>query len=80
MVGLMSFKNRRLDLDRKIWQFAHLWGKWTSRNPTIYDTWDRFSDLQKISDLRKFLTSRHVRMHEVIFYMTNTLKKLTISA
>ena len=28
----------------------------------------------------KFLTSRHVRMHRVIFYISNTLTKLMIKA
>jgi len=28
----------------------------------------------------KFLTSRHVRMHRVIFYISNTLRKLMIRA
>jgi len=28
----------------------------------------------------KFLTSRHVRMHTMIFYIANTLRKLTIRA
>ena len=28
----------------------------------------------------KFLTSRHVRMHKVIFYISNTLRKLVIMA
>jgi len=27
-----------------------------------------------------FLTSRHVRMHRVIFYISNTLRKLMIGA
>jgi len=30
--------------------------------------------------LAKFLTSRHVRMHRVIFYIPNTLRKLMIRA
>jgi len=28
----------------------------------------------------KFLTSRHVRMHRVIFYISNTLRKLMVKA
>jgi len=38
MVGLgLSFKNSGLDLDRKIWQSAHLWSK-RHYGRTVYTT------------------------------------------
>ena len=39
-----------------------------------------FPDVKRNFLLVKFLTSRHVRMHRVMFYISNTLRKLMIKA
>jgi len=38
------------------------------------------TEMSTIGCQAKFLTSRHARMHRVIFYTSNTLRKLMITA
>jgi len=44
--------------------------------PVVEDT----SGVKRNFWLAKFLTTRHVRMHKVIFYISNTLRKFKIGA
>jgi len=43
----------------------------------IFQKQDRIS-VKRNFWLAKFLTSRHMRMHRIIFYLSNTLRKLMI--
>jgi len=49
-------------------------------NPFVTADWSMLGNFTPARCQAKFLTSCHVRVHKVLFYISNTLRKLIIRA